>query len=50
MSRLLCLYLGSPHTYASLGRPVAPGQMSLAAVLSLTGRATGRGQQQRLRQ
>lgn len=50
MSRLLCLYLGSPHTYASLGRPVAPGQMSLAAVLSLTGRAAGRGRQQRLRQ
>lgn len=43
MSRLLCLYLGSPHTYASLGRPVAPGQMSLADVLSLTGRAAGRG-------
>ena len=49
MSRLLCLYLGSPHTYASLGRPVAPGQMSLAAVLSLTGRAAGRGRQQRRR-
>ena len=39
MSRVLCLYLGSPHTYASLGkRAVAPGQMSLADVLSATGR------------
>ena len=47
MSRLLCLYLGSPHTYASLGRPVAPGQMSLADVLSLTGRAAGRGRRRR---
>lgn len=42
MSRLLCLYLGSPHTYASLGRrAVAPGQIPLADVLSLTGRAAG---------
>ncbi len=30
MSRVLCLYLGSPFTYVSLGRPVAPGQFSLA--------------------
>ena len=43
MSRVLCLYLGSPHTYASLGkRPVAPGQMSLADVLSATGRSRHR--------
>lgn len=43
MSRVLCLYLGSPHTYASLGkRPVAPGQMSLADVLSATGRGRPR--------
>ena len=47
MSRLLCLYLGSPHTYASLGRPVAPGQMSLADALSLTGRAAARGRRRR---
>ena len=25
-SRILCLYLGSPYTYVSLGKPVAPGQ------------------------
>lgn len=44
MSRVLCLYLGSPHTYASLGRAVAPGQMALADVLSATGRGRrGRG-------
>ena len=29
MSRILCLYLGSPYTYASLGKPVAPGQLSV---------------------
>lgn len=29
MSRILCLYLGSPYTYASLGKPVAPGQISI---------------------
>lgn len=29
MSRILCLYLGSPFTYVSLGKPVAPGQFSL---------------------
>jgi len=28
-SRILCLYLGSPFTYVSLGKPVAPGQFSL---------------------
>ena len=30
ISRILCLYLGSPYTYVSLGRPVAPGQFSIA--------------------
>jgi 3-dehydroquinate dehydratase-1 len=29
MSRILCLYLGSPYTYVSLGKPVAPGQFSV---------------------
>ncbi len=29
ISRILCLYLGSPYTYASLGKPVAPGQISI---------------------
>ena len=28
ISRILCLYLGSPYTYVSLGKPVAPGQLS----------------------
>ena len=28
VSRILCLYLGSPYTYVSLGKPVAPGQLS----------------------
>jgi 3-dehydroquinate dehydratase I len=32
MSRILCLYLGSPFTYVSLGKPVAPGQLSLDQV------------------
>ena len=32
MSRILCLYLGSPYTYVSLGKPVAPGQFSLDQV------------------
>ena len=29
ISRILCLYLGSPYTYVSLGKPVAPGQFSV---------------------
>jgi len=29
ISRILCLYLGSPFTYVSLGKPVAPGQFSI---------------------
>lgn len=29
ISRILCLKLGSPYTYVSLGKPVAPGQFSL---------------------
>ena len=29
MSRILCTKLGSPYTYVSLGKPIAPGQFSL---------------------
>ncbi len=29
ISRILCLYLGSPYTYVSLGKTVAPGQFSV---------------------
>jgi len=32
VSRILCLYLGSPYTYVSLGKPVAPGQLSVDEV------------------
>ena len=35
MSRLLCLLLGSPYTYVSLGRPIASGQFSLDEVKSI---------------
>lgn len=28
-SRILCLHLGSPYTYVSLGKPTAPGQFSV---------------------
>ena len=35
MSRLLCLFLGSPYTYVSLGKPIAPGQFSLDEVKSI---------------
>ena len=35
-SRILCLYLGSPHTYVSLVKPVAPGQFSLEEVKRIT--------------
>jgi len=41
MSRILCTKLGSPYTYVSLGKPVAPGQFSLKEmkhVLSLEGK------------
>lgn len=34
ISRILSMYLGSPYTYVSLGRPVAPGQFSLDEVKS----------------
>ncbi|MDC3254210.1 type I 3-dehydroquinate dehydratase [Nitrosopumilus sp.] len=32
LSRILCLYLGSPYTYVSLGKAVAPGQFSIDEV------------------
>ena len=32
LSRILCLYLGSPYTYVSLGKAVAPGQFSVDEV------------------
>jgi len=34
-SRVLCLCLGSPFTYASLGAPVAPGQMGIGELRRL---------------
>ncbi|CAI9832707.1 3-dehydroquinate dehydratase [Nitrosopumilaceae archaeon] len=37
ISRILCMHLGSPFTYASLSRPTAPGQMSVAEVAALGG-------------
>ena len=35
ISRILCLFLGSPFTYVSLGKPVAPGQFSLKEIKSM---------------
>ncbi|MEM2159861.1 MAG: type I 3-dehydroquinate dehydratase [Candidatus Nitrosotenuis sp.] len=35
ISRVLCLHLGAPYTYVSLGKPVAPGQFSLDEIKSL---------------
>ncbi|HYL65833.1 MAG TPA: type I 3-dehydroquinate dehydratase [Nitrosopumilaceae archaeon] len=35
MSRILCTQLGSPYTYVSLGKPVAPGQFSLDETKSI---------------
>jgi 3-dehydroquinate dehydratase-1 len=35
ISRILCLHLGAPYTYVSLGKPVAPGQFSLDEIKSL---------------
>jgi len=32
ISRILSLYLGSPYSYVSLGKPVAPGQFSIDEV------------------
>ncbi len=34
-SRILCTRLGSPFTYVSLGKPIAPGQLSLDEMKSI---------------
>ena len=36
ISRILCLFLGSPYTYVSLGKAVAPGQFSIDEVKKIT--------------
>ena len=36
ISRILCLYLGSPYTYVSLGKAVAPGQFNVDEVKKIT--------------
>ena len=36
ISRILCLYLGSPYTYVSLGKAVAAGQFSVDEVKKIT--------------
>ena len=35
MSRILCTKLGSPFTYVSLGKPIAPGQFSIEEMKSI---------------
>ena len=35
ISRILCLLLGSPFTYVSLGKAIAPGQFSLSEMKSI---------------
>ena len=35
-SRVLCLHLGSPFTYVSLGKAIAPGQFSVDEIKSLS--------------
>ena len=35
ISRLLCLLLGSPYTYASLGKPIAAGQFNVDEIKSI---------------
>ena len=41
VSRILCLYLGSPYTYVSLGKPIAPGQFSVDEVKKIIGMKIG---------
>ena len=36
ISRILCLYLGSPFTYVSLGKAIAPGQFSVDEIKKIT--------------
>ena len=38
ISRILCLYLGSPYTYVSLGKPVAAGQFSIDEIKKIISR------------
>ena len=35
-SRILCLHMGTPFTYVSLGKPIAPGQFSLDEIRSMS--------------
>jgi 3-dehydroquinate dehydratase-1 len=37
ISRILCLYFGSPYTYVTLGKPIAPGQFNVDQVKRITG-------------
>jgi len=41
ISRILCLYLGSPYTYVSLGKPIASGQFSMDEVKEIINLKTG---------
>ena len=34
-TRILCLHMGSPFTYVSLGKAIAPGQFSLDEIRSI---------------
>lgn len=36
ISRVLCLYLGSPYTYVAQGRSVAPGQFTVSEMKRIT--------------
>lgn len=36
ISRILCLHLGSPFTYVSLGKPIAPGQFSVDEIRKIS--------------
>ncbi len=35
ISRILCVFLGSPYTYVSLGKPIAPGQFSVDEIKAI---------------
>ena len=35
-TRILSLHMGSPFTYVSLGKPIAPGQFSLDEIRSIS--------------
>lgn len=36
ISRILCVHLGSPYTYVSLGKTIAPGQFSIDEVKNIS--------------